>query len=151
MVIHRTRERALAMAKKFRFDQTLRKFGQVDGDKGIGKAVAEPFADWIEGNVARPPDGPRRRSLAGACFSEQQGGKIFHAIPQVAVIGAGVVGKDIIPQRKPQLPHGGTDSYQRANDEIVGAPELIEEPEVTQGIPIRKASGSQNGNRLVGK
>ena len=85
------------MAEKFGFDQRFGKLRQVQGNERARKAFHESAPFGIKGDETRTSDGGRGRPLAAAGLSQNQGGKVFHAVPQVAVIQGQIVGENVVP------------------------------------------------------
>ena len=124
VVVDRAGEGPLAMAEKLRLDQRLRKLRQVDGDEALGEVGGEAPLVREVGNEDRPADGRRRRALAGAGLAEEQGGEVFHPVPERRLVAAHVVREHVVPQRLPEPLHRFALAGERVLDEEERAPQL---------------------------
>ncbi len=117
-------ESPLAVPEQFRFDQCFRKLAQVQLDKRPGKALGKATGVAIEGDKPGLPDGRGDCSFARTCLTENQGGKILHAVAQMASINVHIHGKDIVPQPLPQAAHPRAAPDKTSENKKIGSPEL---------------------------
>ena len=97
MILDGAGERAFPVAEQFGFDEALRKLREIDGNERLQEIRREAANFAIEGDEARTPDRSGGGSLSGSGFTQQHGGKIFHAIPQAPVVIAHVVSEYRVP------------------------------------------------------
>ncbi len=149
-----TGEGAFGVAEEFRFQQGLGILGEVDRQEQGGEAGGELVFGRIEGDKAAASDGGGGGSFAGTGGAFEEGGKVLHAIPEVAFVIADVVGEDVVPQVHPQFLHAGAFADQAVVDEEKGPADLVEHREVLNGLLRREAAmdeltdgGGAEGNR----
>src|SRR4051812_5604758 len=97
MRLNRTGERPLLMSKQLRFNQCFRILREIQRDEASREALRETAFAWQVWDEAGPADRRRRRAFPGPGFAQQHGGEIFHSIPQVAIVPAHIVSKEIAP------------------------------------------------------
>ncbi len=148
---------ALFMSEQLRLDQGLRELRQVDGDKITGKALGEATTLFIKRNVTGTTDCCCGRAFTGPGLTEQQGGKIFHPVPQTLFVTTDIVGKDIVPQGTAQPAHG-TALTDQLTDKKERPSQLIEKGEIMPRLlgletvvtqPRQQLAGEGNRTRLV--
>ena len=146
MPVDGARKRALTVAEQFRFYQCFGKLRKIQRDKSFHETFLESLSFAIERYVTRAPDGNGGSSFPGSGFPKQQGGKVFHPIPEQTLIPAHVRGKDVAPEFFPEPPDAGTAASQTLPNEIEGAPQLKEKSEISARVFLAKAPAHYQGD-----
>ena len=128
-------------------------FGEVQGDEGPLVALGERARLGIPGDEAGPAEGRRGDALSSPGLAEQDQREVLHAVPEVLLVAAHVLGEELVPERFPEGAHGGARADERVADEEEGAPQLIEELEDPTGPGAGPPGGGQEASdgAMLGK
>src|SRR5439155_17406670 len=102
-----------------RFDESLRKLREVEGDEAEHGAFREAALLRLEGNITGTTDSNRGRSLAVAGLTQEQGREILHPVPQVVFVKLDILGEHVLPKVPAELPHAPAFAHERGDDEVV--------------------------------
>src|SRR5262245_54733662 len=91
---------------------------KVERDEAARKTFREAAFSLVERDEAAASNSSSSRPLARAGVAQQQGRKILHAVPKVAIVPAHVVSKHIGPKMSPQCLHRVALADQPVQDEV---------------------------------
>ena len=149
--LDRPGERPFAVPEQFGLDERFGVLREVQRDETARETLRETVLLVIVRNKTGAPDGGGGGAFSRAGLAEQQGGKLLHPVPEVAIVPADIMGENVVPQMAARFPHTGALAAQPVDEEEVGAARLKKNAEATGRLILRKPALRQQRQRLCPK